>query len=243
MTVEATHPSSKERRGWNRLALALLAVGLVTLTVASYLIYESFNSGSGFEVESAEPFGPSVSLFEPPPAPTATEAPPLASTAPISRLTIPKYDVSGNIIVMGVDEHGVMETPEDPWDIAWYDFTGHPGHGSNAVFSGHVDWTFDTGPAGAIFWHLKDLVQGDIIGVELEDGTSYQYSVISREQVDPETADIPAIVGATDNDVVTLITCGGPFDPVTRRHQERTIVRAELVPDAASAAAPSAAGP
>ena len=234
MALEATQPTNTERRGWNRLALALLIVGLVTLAGASYLIYDSLTGGSGFEVESASRFGPELSFFQTP-VPTATEIAPLVSSAPITRLTIPKYDVEGPIIVMGVDENGVMESPEDPWDVAWYDFTARPGHGSNAVFSGHVDWTFENGPAGAVFWHLKDLVPGDIIGVDLADGTSFQYSVLHREQVDPETADVGAIVGATARDIVTLITCGGGFDPVTRHHVERTIVVAELVPDAPSA--------
>ena len=76
---------------------------------------------------------------------------------------------------------------------------------------------------------------GDVISVELMDGSIYSYSVISREQVDPDTADVQAIVGPTSDEVVTIITCGGQFDPVTGHYPDRTIVRAELVPDAPSA--------
>ncbi len=233
MTVEAAQ-ASKERAGWNRLALVLLVVGLGALVASGYLIFDAVRGGSDFEVATATNFGPPISAFQAP-APTATEPPPQVSSAPITRLSIPKYDVGGPIVVLGIDENGVMEAPDDPWDVAWYDFTARPGNGSNAVFSGHVDWTFEDGPAGAVFWNLKDLVQGDIISVDLADGTNFRYSVISREQVNPAEADIPAIVGATSEDVVTLITCGGSFDSVTRRHQDRIIVRAALVEDAPSA--------
>lgn len=178
----------------------------------------------------ATSFGPSIADYQEPP--TATAAPPpteAPSDAPVERLTIPKYGVEGPVIVLGVDENGVMEAPEDPWDVAWYDFTANPGRGSNAVFSGHVDWTFDDGPAGAVFWDLQNLEQSDLIEVALEDGTVYKYSVVSRELVDPTTVDVQSIVGPTSADVVTLITCGGTFDTATGHYTSRTVVRAERI--------------
>jgi hypothetical protein len=47
-----------------------------------------------------------------------------------------------------------MPSPDNAWDVAWYDFSARPGAGSNAVFSGHVDY-HDVGPA--VFWNLRDL--------------------------------------------------------------------------------------
>jgi LPXTG-site transpeptidase (sortase) family protein len=142
---------------------------------------------------------------------------------------IPKYNVDAPVIVLGLDEKGVMESPEEPMDVAWYEFTAHPGAGSNAVFSGHVDWTFENGPAGAVFWNLKDLVIGDVIKVRLEDGTEYEYQVTSRQNVDPDNVDVNSIVGPTPREIVTLITCGGTFDASIGHHTERVIVKAERV--------------
>ncbi len=242
MTGETLTQTPRKRRRWNWLSIALFASGLALLIAVPVILFTGVFSGSTYSGPGyAEDFGPSIVHFQAPatstPAPSPTAVP---SGAPIQRLTIPKYNVDAPIIVLGVDENGVMEAPEDPWDVAWYDFTGHPGRGSNAVFSGHVDWTFDTGPAGAAFWDLQNLVQGDLIEVALEDGTVYQYSVISRELVDPTTVDVQSIVGPTSTDVVTLITCGGTFNTATGHYTSRTVVRAErIVEDAPGEEAPA----
>jgi sortase (surface protein transpeptidase) len=46
------------------------------------------------------------------------------------------------------------------------------------------------------------------------------------------------IVGPTDKEVVTIITCSGDFDPKTREYNKRLIVRAEREFDNPSARAP-----
>ncbi len=228
-------PTPRPAARWERYSLALLGIGIAALVASVALfvftILDSGNSYSGPGTSVA--VGDPRSVFVP--APTSTPSQ-LVSTAPIARLTIPKYEVDAPVIVLGVDEQGVMESPDGPFDVAWYDFTAHPGTGSNAVFSGHVDWTFDSGPGGAVFWHLKDLALGDIIEVKLTDGTVFQYRMVSRQQIDPNTADVNAIVGPTPRDVITLITCGGSFDRSIGHYTARTIVQAERVPDDQSAA-------
>jgi LPXTG-site transpeptidase (sortase) family protein len=152
-------------------------------------------------------------------------APP-PSDAPTASFAIPRFGVDASVVVLGVDENGAMETPEGPWEVAWYDFTARPGFGSNAVFSGHVDARYTGSPGPAVFWNLKDLEQGDRIEVRLADGTVHEYAVISRWSVDADTADVGSIVGPTEKEVVTLITCGGDAGTA---YQQRLIVRAERV--------------
>ena len=132
--------------------------------------------------------------------------------------------------VKGVDANNVMISPDGPENVAWYDFSGKPGFGSNAVFSGHVDY-IDYGPA--VFWNLKDLVEGDTIEVHLTEGTVYTYAVESRWAVsaEPTQDELRTIVGPTTNDVVTLITCGGDWLPSEQQYSERTVVRARRVLD------------
>ena len=176
--------------------------------------------------------GGKLSDFEAPTEIQPTPTPP-PSDAPIASLAIPKFDVEGNVITLGLDENRVMEAPDGPWDIAWYDFTAHPGTGSNAVFSAHVDWYNigpGGGPGGAVFWNLKDLQKGDLIEVQLNDGTLYQYSVTTKRQVDPAN-DFSPIVGPTDSDIVTLITCGGSFNASLGHYNARIVVQAELMTD------------
>jgi sortase A len=227
----------KRQARWERYSLALLAVGIAALIAAGVLftmtvLDDGRNwSGPGTTTALGNPDAPLT------PQPTATAD---ASTAPIARLQIPKYNVDAPVIVLGLDAEGVMEAPDGPVDVAWYEFTAHPGTGSNAVFSGHVDWTFDNGPGGAVFWNVKNLVLGDVIRVRLEDGTEYEYQVISREQIDPDDADVQSIVGPTPREIVTLITCGGTFDRSIGHYTNRVIVKAERVqgdqPASASAA-------
>ena len=95
---------------------------------------------------------------------------PTPSSAPLTRLVIPKAKVDARIVTLGIDGNGVMQSTSNAYDIAWYDFSARPGAGGNAVFSGHVDY-HDVGPA--VFWNLRDLQPGDVIEVHLDDGTVY----------------------------------------------------------------------
>ena len=98
--------------------------------------------------------------------------------------------------------------------------------GGNAVFSGHVDY-YNYGPA--VFWNLRNLELEDEIEVGLTDGTMYRYSVISRKQYNAATAPIREIVGDTPTEVITLITCGGTFDPGVGEYDDRVVVRAQRI--------------
>ncbi len=123
---------------------------------------------------------------------------------------------------------GVMQNPTGPWVVIWYDELAVPGEGGNAVMAGHVDY-WDTGPA--IFWHLRDLVPGDLIQVTTEDGEGLEYASEWSKLYKVATDLTPEvireeIVGPTGQESLTLITCGGPFDPDTGEYLERMVIRA-----------------
>jgi LPXTG-site transpeptidase (sortase) family protein len=211
------------QRRWNRLALAILGAGLVCLLAAGVLIGRMILDDGNSGVGTSTPIGNVNAIQTPAPSPTA---PP--SEAPIAHLAIPRFGIDAPVIVLGVDANNVMEAPDGPEDVAWYDFSRRPGFGSNAVFSGHVDWA---GYGPAVFYNLKDLELGDIIQVRLQDGTVYDYSVINRENVgsSPTQEQLDQIVGSTPNEIITLITCGGTFDSSIGEYDQRVIVRAERV--------------
>ena len=228
--------------GWNRLSLATMGAGLTALAAAGLLFLLSLTGVVGEDAYEGPPAAPSivetprefVRLIQP----TPTASPPPPSEAPIASLSIPRFDVEAAIVVLGVDDDGVMETPDGPLNVAWYDFSARPGfapeaEGGNAVFSGHVDY-YNYGPA--VFWHLKDLERDDVIEVRLADGTVYRYGVSERKTVDAQTANIGEIVGDTLEEVITLITCGGLFDPNVGEYDQRVIVRATRIPDAPAGA-------
>ena len=241
MTAEPKQERTGSNRRWSRLSLLLMLVGLGSLVAAGlFLVFGVLDGGSDYDGPgTAEAFGPSLTYYQTP-QPEPTVPPPPPSRAPLTRLAIPRFGVEAAVVVLGIDENGAMETPEGPWEVAWYDFTARPGAGSNAVFSGHVDALYTGSPGEAVFWNLKDLEQGDLIEVKLDDGTVYRYAVVSRWSVDGDTSEVGPIIGGTEKDVITLITCGGNLGTT---YDQRLIVRAERVlENAAADALPSTVG-
>lgn len=185
--------------------------------------------------------GPSADLADfatPKPSPTAEATPipeptPEPSSAPVERIMIPRLGIDAPIVVLGIDANGAMQDPKGPREVAWYNFSSRPGWGSNAVFAGHVDY-INYGPA--VFWRLRDVQLGDEIKVVLADGVSYTYRVVSANQFSAAEAPVQDIVGPTDQEVVTLITCGGTFNTRTREYDRRLIVRAERTLDTSARA-------
>lgn len=239
MTQGPTNP-----KRYDRVALGLVASGAAILAGTAVFVLLLLTGVVGGDKApgpgTSTAFG--ITNFAVTPAPTSTPSAVPASDAPIARLVIAKAEIDAPVVVKGVDENNVMETPDGPTDVAWYDFSAKPGFGSNAVFSGHLDYR-DYGPA--VFWNLNDLVAGDQVEVRLVDGTVYAYRVVSSETFSAEMAgeQVQNIVGATPREIVTLITCAGTFNSSTGQYDKRLIVRAERIMDpAAAAAAPSAAG-
>jgi LPXTG-site transpeptidase (sortase) family protein len=124
-----------------------------------------------------------------------------------------------------------MENPDGPEVVAWYNFTAKPGLGAgNAVFSGHVDYH---NYGRAVFWDVGKLVEGDLVEVELDDGTVVQFSVTALHSYDVAEIPMDEVLASTSTESVTLITCTGQFTQGAYTH--RLVVRAirvGLIPSA-----------
>ena len=147
-------------------------------------------------------------------------------------MIIDSIGVDAPVETYGLDANAIPDVPTGPNAaevIAWYDFSGEPGTGDNAVFSGHVTWF-----GQAVFWDLKKLEPGDTITLRGNDGTELVYSVSDSFLVDPSDPESVQVMGNMSEDVITLITCGGDFvdtgDPVFGGdYTSRRVVRASLV--------------
>jgi len=212
-----------QARGRGLLSTVLLAAG-VGLLIASGVLFLFATNQRGYSGPGTVTGFGSVLSAVPPASPTPPATP--VSTAPIERILIPAVKVDAPIVVKGIDANGEMEAPDNAYDVAWYDFTARPGTGSNAVFSGHVDY-INVGPA--VFWGLKDLKQGDRVEVRLADGTLFEYAVTAVNTFPTDNAPVDQIVGPTATESVTLITCTGTWDKVKKQYDQRLIVRAERV--------------
>jgi LPXTG-site transpeptidase (sortase) family protein len=178
---------------------------------------------------------PTVSPVEaasaPSTAPSGSTAPGSDSTGPAAesgmRMKIPSIGVDAPVTTRVIGLDGVMGTPNGRFDAVWYDFAnfpgmgGYPGGGGNAVFSGHVDYhpNFE-----AVFWDLHLLGPGDIVEVDLPDGTAIAYSVQWSRQIGPED-DFSTYATKTGQETITIITCQGTFNSTTHQYDHRLVVR------------------
>lgn len=157
---------------------------------------------------------------------TPVALPPPTIGVLLERLVVPKIRLDSPVEVKGVNARGEMENPSGKDAVAWYDFSEFPGFGGNAVFSGHVDWF--TGELGS-FGRLKELKEGDEVLLKLSDGTEMKYVVVSSTLYESAKAPVAEIVGKTEKDSLTFITCEGTFDRRAQDYSHRRIVRAERV--------------
>ena len=158
----------------------------------------------------------------------APEPEPVEGVAPIA-LQVDSVGVDAPIELGNVTD-GVMQDPSGPWVVSWYEPLGKVGEGGNVVMAGHVDY-WNVGPA--VFWDVRYLPEGDIIRVVGEDGKNYEYAVqwtqsYMADQLTPEVIQ-GEIVGDTGEETLTLITCGGEFNPDTGEYNQRWVVRANLI--------------
>lgn len=155
------------------------------------------------------------------------------------RFRIPQLGIDAPLGVRAVAPPGlVMDAPTGPAEVVMYDFSadsrygGSPGTGGNAIFSGHVDYSYKLPYAAAnyhgraVFYDVRLLAPGDVIDVVI-DGQSLRYAVQWRQLVSADEGDWARLlarnVGA---DAITLITCDGAFNPATQEYSSRTVVRA-----------------
>jgi LPXTG-site transpeptidase (sortase) family protein len=214
--------------GRARWKWVLATAALVAVTGAvGWVLAGNLGGGSSAPELLAVPTAAPRATVRPVATPTSTPAPsPAPVAAPPVRLLIPAIGVDAPVSVKGVKADAVMDVPNGPEDVVWYNFTARPGMGSNAVISGHLDY-HDYG--AAVFWRLKELREGDIVEVRLADGSVLRYRVSLKLSYDARMAPVPEIVGPTSKEVVTLITCGGTFDSGSRTYSNRLVVRAERV--------------
>src|SRR5579884_142482 len=162
------------------------------------------------------PAAAGVACATPKPAPTVLPPP--------ARLAIPRLRVDAPVTFLQVRPTGEMEVPADGQTIGWYEASARPGYAGNFVATAHVDW----GGRPAVFWRLYELQPGDQIVVTDTAGEKHTYVVEWNRAVRPEDAPLADLVGPSHDKLLTLITCTGNFNPLTRDYSHRQIVRARL---------------
>jgi len=125
--------------------------------------------------------------------------------------------------------NGRMENPTGPWVVSWYRQSAALGEIGNAMLAGHVDY-WGVGPS--VFYNVGDLAEGDRIELTGENGEVFSYDVVWNETYTLDelvSGTMAEVVAASDDQIVTLFTCGGEFDYVNGEYLSRTIVRGRRV--------------
>ena len=145
-------------------------------------------------------------------------------------LKIDKLGITrARILPMGVNASGELATPNNIFDVGWYEASGKPGFGGTMIIDGHNGGPHVLG----VFKNLPDLVEGDIITVERGDGLVFNYRVVENEAVALADADAYMAVAARSPEPgvesVTLISCTGEWSQQQGTYLSRQFTRAVLV--------------
>jgi sortase (surface protein transpeptidase) len=119
-----------------------------------------------------------------------------------------------------------MQLPEDVSRVGWYRFGPVPGAGGSAVLAGHVD---DAEQGLGAMAPIAEAAVGDEITVTDAAGTATRWRVVSRELITKQVLPVDRIFAREGAPRLTLITCGGPFQPELRSYRDNVVVVAEPV--------------
>lgn len=156
-------------------------------------------------------------LFVPEPWPTAAREP--------AQLRIPAVGIQAPVRAYELNADGSLPAPDGPQLVAWYRYSALPGSQGNSVIAGHLDWR---GGLLGVFWRLKELRPGDTVLLDTADGSTARYRVTSSRAFYEANAPVAEILGPSPTPVLTIITCEGEFDRISRNYNQRRIVRAVL---------------
>ncbi len=212
-----------------------LSLGVLALSALILVLGVACSGGDGNEDDetptasaAAETATPSATATNtPPPTPTATATP---FDGKVARLKIPRFNVDAPIEELAINARGELDTPKDTnRTVGWYHIYDKPGFGGNALFSAHVYYHSIPAP----FVNLARSVAGDKIAITMEDGTEYNYEVISNKRYHRDQMDMGAIIWPKEkadyDEWVTLITCGGELDSTGQEYISRDVVVAKRI--------------
>ncbi len=143
---------------------------------------------------------------------------------PPVRVEVPTVNVAVDVTPVGIADDGKLQIPADVHIAGWYQYGPVPSSPiGTTVIAAHVDsLEYGIGP----FAKLKNLAAGDPIIVTTSDGTVHKYSVQSIDSVLKSDLPVDSIFDRSGKPRLVLITCGGPFDYVSRTYADNVIVTA-----------------
>lgn len=221
-------------KGW-RKTVKWVGLGLVVALIAGFFlrvaIWENdyYARMEGSERAAAVETEPEEELVEVEPTETEVAEWTVAPDRP-RYLTIEKLGVyKARVIPMGINSRGELSTPNNIFDVGWYESSGKPGHGGTMLIDGH-----NGGPnVLGVFKNLPSLENGDVIEVERGDGVVFRYAVVENVSVPLAESDIYMNTAMHSpeqgRESLTLISCTGEWSQSQGTYLSRQFTRAVLV--------------
>ncbi len=122
---------------------------------------------------------------------------------------------------VGVIPNGEMEIPGGD-RVGWYSYGASPGEVGSAVLAAHIAFDGEQG----VFRYLADSENGDRFTVRFDDGTASTYQIVERAQYDKDELPFERVFARSGDPVITLISCGGQFQPSQASYQDNIVAYA-----------------
>jgi len=137
---------------------------------------------------------------------------PLPTLAEPLTLEFPTLGVEAQTEAIDVQD-GQLGVPVDPDRLGVYEVDG------NMLIVGHVDWAGER----RVLADVRSFQPGEPIW--LSDGRTYHIAWSKTLPIDADQSEWTAAFAPAD-DVLTLVTCSGPFSVSRHEYLERTVLRA-----------------
>jgi len=141
-------------------------------------------------------------------------------------IRIKSINLDLNLVPVGLDKDGIMETPSNWQEAGWYIRGGKPGETKNLIINGHYDT--NTGVPAA-FFNLSELKYGDVVEVKDKYGRIFTYKVVVLSYLDvKDPSRLDVLENEENKSTLTLITCSGDYLQGSG-YNKRLVVKAELL--------------
>ena len=146
---------------------------------------------------------------------------------PPVHISIKERNISADIVEVGLQADGTLDTPKKWNEAGWYKNGAKPGEEGNVIINAHFD---DNLGRPAAFWQLKNATVGDTVLLEDSLGRLYAYQIVDSFLVDIKDPDrLEVLEDTKGKSELTLITCGGIWLPGQSTYDKRLVVKAELI--------------
>lgn len=139
-------------------------------------------------------------------------------------MVVPAIGVDTRVVPVGLDDNDALEIPYDIRIVGWYELGVPPGADrGSAVLVAHRDGREQ---GQGVFYDLGRLNVDDRIRVRNDADEVLEYVVVARESIRKKGLPYEEIFAVDGPPRLTLISCGGYYDPDNGGYQDNIVVTA-----------------